>query len=124
MESTSFRIVQEALTNIAKHASATRCDVRLRCVDDTFTLVVEDDGVGFEPGQREPVGSRDHRLGLIGIRERAAALGGTTRVETAPGRGTRLIVEMPRRARPILEDSEDVRRVEAKAVPNLEMTRG
>jgi signal transduction histidine kinase len=122
MESTFFRIVQEALANIARHANATRCDISLRCDNETLTLVVEDDGVGFDLESRTSH-RRDLGLGLVGIRERASALGGHTRVDTAPGRGTRLIVEMPRRSRPAIEDSDEAA-ADIKAIPSLEMTRG
>jgi signal transduction histidine kinase len=91
-EVAAYRIVQEALTNVARHARATACEVELRCSDEMLTLLVSDDGVGFAAGD-EPPGSS--HLGLRGIRERAAALGGTFEVTSRPGRGTRIRVELP-----------------------------
>jgi signal transduction histidine kinase len=98
VESSSYRIVQEALTNVAKHARATVCDVRLECSDTRLRLTIDDDGVGFDDRARD-AGNERRGLGLIGIRERATQLGGTVAIETAPGRGTRLTVELPARRR-------------------------
>jgi signal transduction histidine kinase len=91
-----FRIIQEALTNTAKHARARRVDIRLasNCAKAVVTIV--DDGVGFEPPAAEAP-SRLH-WGLTIMRERAAAVGGDLQLESAPGRGTRLTVEVPRTA--------------------------
>lgn len=88
-----FRIVQEATTNIARHASASSCRVRLRRTPSTVVLTVEDDGRGFEhpPGRFES----DDGLGLIGMQERVADARGTFRLDSTPGRGTRLSVELP-----------------------------
>jgi signal transduction histidine kinase len=90
VETSVYRIVQEALTNVAKHAHARTCTVRLRHAGDHVRLTVEDDGVGFHAG-----GSAHRGLGLVSIRERAAELGGRCQVATAPGRGTRLVVDLP-----------------------------
>lgn len=93
-EATAYRVVQEALTNVAKHAHATACRVYLQRLTNTLLVTVEDDGVGFEPARlSERAVSRG--LGLMGIRERVSQLEGTTRLESAPGRGTRLTVELP-----------------------------
>lgn len=89
-ESAAYRVIQEALTNVAKHASATTCRVYLRRLPAALQLIVEDDGVGFSPGDHTRNG-----LGLIGIRERVARLQGIIRLDSAPGEGTRLIVELP-----------------------------
>jgi signal transduction histidine kinase len=98
VEASSYRIIQEALTNIAKHARATSCRVYLQRLPSTVLITVEDDGTGFVESQRDPT-SGTAGLGLIGIRERAAHLGGSVRIETAPGRGTRITVELPARVR-------------------------
>jgi signal transduction histidine kinase len=102
IEAAVYRIVQEGLTNIAKHASATLALIYLRRDTDRQTLVVtiEDNGVGFAPVQ----GRRG--LGLIGIRERASHLNGTVSVDSAPGKGTRLTVEFPARRRAEADVSE------------------
>jgi signal transduction histidine kinase len=102
-ESTAFRIIQEALTNVVKHAHATSCRVYLQRLINTLLVTVEDDGVGFDlapPNQAAaPPG-----LGLIGIRERVARLGGTLRLESALGKGTRLTVELPTSSDGIAQD--------------------
>jgi signal transduction histidine kinase len=86
-----YRVAQEALNNVIKHAHASRARVRLEVCADRAALEVVDDGVGFEPALRGGDG-----YGLPGMRERAARLGGTLRVESAPGAGTRVRVEVPR----------------------------
>jgi PAS domain S-box-containing protein len=78
-----YRITQEALNNVAKHAQASRLDIRLKDDDGTIVLEIQDDGVGFDP-QRE---YRGH-MGLHSMRERAVKLGSTLGIESAPGRGT------------------------------------
>jgi signal transduction histidine kinase len=93
-EVTAYRIIQEALTNVARHAHATSCRVYLRRRPSTVLVTIEDDGRGFQP---EDLGRRDRPrgLGLLGIQERATLLQGTLRIESRPGAGTRLIVELP-----------------------------
>jgi signal transduction histidine kinase len=103
IEAAAYRIVQEALTNVAKHASATSCRVYLQRLPNTILMTIEDDGAGFDASTVERVGER-RGLGLIGIRERVAQLRGTMRLESGPGRGTRLTVELPARVRIGAED--------------------
>ncbi|MFN3928073.1 MAG: ATP-binding protein [Thermoflexus sp.] len=86
-----YRILQEALTNVARHARATRVDVLLERRGDRIIAVVEDNGVGFDPEQA----MRDGHLGLFGMRERAEQLGGKLIVESTPGSGTTVVVEVP-----------------------------
>lgn len=93
-EVAAFRIVQEALTNVARHAHATRCTVRLSHAGDRVVITVEDDGRGFDPAGVERRGER-RGLGLIGLRERVAEREGTLSIESAPGQGTRVVVELP-----------------------------
>ncbi|MFO1273401.1 MAG: sensor histidine kinase [Rubrivivax sp.] len=85
-----YRVAQEALTNVMRHAAASRVRVRLHAGPaGGWTLAVEDDGVGLDPAAR-------HRgLGLLGAAERAAALGGRLAVEGAPGQGVRLRLVLP-----------------------------
>lgn len=93
-ETAVYRIIQEALTNVAKHAKATSCRVYLQRLTNTILITIEDDGVGFDPADtRSASGPRG--LGLVGIRERVEQLHGTVRLESAPGKGTRLTVELP-----------------------------
>ncbi|MDD5565058.1 MAG: GAF domain-containing protein [Thermoanaerobaculaceae bacterium] len=91
VETALYRVVQEAMTNVARHAGATRVDVLAECRGDRVVVMVEDDGAGFEPGRARG----GHHFGLLGMRERAEALGGTMVVESAPGRGTTIVVEVP-----------------------------
>jgi signal transduction histidine kinase len=87
-----YRIVQEALSNAVRHAQADTVEVELDARDDLVTVIVRDDGVGFDPGARA---IRERRLGLTSMRERAERLGGTFRVESSPGAGTTVSVEVP-----------------------------
>jgi PAS domain S-box-containing protein len=91
VETTLFRVVQEALTNVLRHAHAQRVDVLAERRGDRVMAIVEDDGVGFDPYSP---GSGE-RLGLVGMRERAEALGGTLTIESSPGAGTTVVVEVP-----------------------------
>lgn len=86
-----FRIAQEALANCAKHSAASRVRIALSRAAASVRLVVEDDGRGFTPGDVE---ARREGIGLQAMRERAQTLGGNFRVES-PGRGTRIVVEVP-----------------------------
>ncbi|MGD1148846.1 MAG: GAF domain-containing protein [Thermoanaerobaculaceae bacterium] len=90
VETALYRVVQEAMTNVVRHARATRVDVLAQRRGDRVSVMIEDDGVGFEPDQVE---GGDH-LGLVGLRERAEALGGTLTVESTPGVGTTVVVEV------------------------------
>ncbi len=86
-----FRIVQESLTNVAKHAKATSAQVRLEVIDGIITIEVRDDGRGFATSApRKP-----QSLGLMGLRERAQLLGGRVAVDSEPGQGTRVVVTIP-----------------------------
>lgn len=91
VETALYRVAQEAMTNVARHAKATRVDVLVERRGDRVLVMVEDDGVGFEAGR---VLRGDH-FGLLGMRERAEALGGTLTVESTPGSGTTVVVEVP-----------------------------
>src|SRR4029079_15598625 len=103
-EVTAYRIVQEALTNVAKHARARHCRVYLQRLVNTLLVTIEDDGIGFDLGTVAR-SDGEHRLGLIGIRERVSQLGGHLRLESSRGTGTRLTVELPVRVEP---DTRDV----------------
>jgi signal transduction histidine kinase len=91
LETALYRIVQEALTNVVRHAQATRVDVLLERRDGRIVVIIEDDGQGFDP---ETAAGPDH-LGLVGIQERAMALGGSLTIESTPQGGTALFVEVP-----------------------------
>jgi two-component system CheB/CheR fusion protein len=92
VETNLYRIAQEALNNIYKHAQAARVDVLLERRDNHVVLIVEDDGVGFTPdGEEEPHGG----LGLLGMRERATLVGGSLEIESAPNQGTTVFARFP-----------------------------
>jgi signal transduction histidine kinase len=84
-----YRIVQEALTNVAKHAHATRADVLLETRGDTVVLVVEDDGVGFDVEHSD---TSERGIGVMGMRERAELIGAEFQLESRPGGGTSVYV--------------------------------
>jgi signal transduction histidine kinase len=90
-----YRIVQEALTNAARHGRARSVEVLLQRKPASVLAVIEDDGCGFEARDWRARCLRSDRLGLLGIEERAALVGGTLRVESQPGSGTSLFVEIP-----------------------------
>ena len=91
-ETSLYRITQEALNNVAKYAQAARVAVLLERRDSEAVLVVEDDGVGFDPDERLAGG---RGLGLIGMRERASLVGGSLEIESAAGRGTTIYARVP-----------------------------
>jgi len=86
-----YRIAQEALGNVAKHANARHVEVRLTRSNGTVCLLVSDDGVGFDSGRDEASGG----LGLINMRERVRQLNGTFTFDSEPGRGTTVKAEVP-----------------------------
>jgi signal transduction histidine kinase len=89
-----YRVLQEALTNVVRHSGATKVAVILTGADRQVTMVVEDDGRGFDDGEtdRPPL---LRRLGLVGMRERLLMVGGSIEWETSPGQGTTLFVRVP-----------------------------
>jgi PAS domain S-box-containing protein len=91
-ETMMYRLAQEALNNVAKHARANHVDVLLERIADHVSLIIEDDGVGFDASNAQAVGEG---LGLIGMHERAALVGADLQIESTPGRGTTVIVRTP-----------------------------
>jgi signal transduction histidine kinase len=92
VETALYRIIQESLSNVARHAQATTASVLLERRDRAIRAIIEDDGRGFDPVM---AGKAEQRLGLYGIRERAELLGGTLIIESEPGRGASLFIEIP-----------------------------
>jgi signal transduction histidine kinase len=92
-EAAAYRIIQEALTNVAKHSGATACHVTMTRLAGTLRISIEDNGVGFDPAMTRPGERRG--LGLIGMRERASHLQGVVTIDSRRGRGTRLVIELP-----------------------------
>lgn len=93
VETALFRIAQEALNNIAKHAQAHHVVITMTATEGSVTLMIADDGVGFDAGHADP---HHATWGLRTMRERAQAIAAGFRVESSPGSGTRVIVELPR----------------------------
>lgn len=91
-----FRIVQEALTNVVRHAGASRVRIRLHRKPDELLLTVQDDGQGFDAGDAG-VGTS---LGILGMRERAASIGASFEIDSQPGQGARITVRVPMPAPP------------------------
>jgi signal transduction histidine kinase len=91
VETNIYRIVQESLNNIHKHAQATNVEVILEKRDDLIVLVIEDNGIGFNIKDKK---KRSNGLGLTGMKERAALMGGTLEIESKVGRGTTIYVRI------------------------------
>jgi signal transduction histidine kinase len=90
VETTLYRIVQESLTNVVKHAGARKVSIVVMKRDRAATAIIEDDGEGFDPSD-----VRDGGIGLIGMRERVALLDGRLDVESSPDSGTTVVAEVP-----------------------------
>jgi signal transduction histidine kinase len=90
-----FRIFQEAIANVVKHAAARGATVHLRLEHGDVVLQVSDDGRGFDTGQTGGWAPGSGRWGLVGMRERVALLGGTLAVHSRPGGGTRVTATIP-----------------------------
>ena len=95
LETTCFRIGQEALTNVARHANATFVEIGLHASNDELELVVADDGAGFDASEVGSAEMRRKHFGLVSMSERASIAGGKLEVRSAPGEGTRLRVTLP-----------------------------
>jgi PAS domain S-box-containing protein len=94
-EATAYRIVQEALTNVLKHAQASQVSVLLERRPHELRVIVEDDGVGFDADALVDQGHGGRHLGLVGMGERAQLVGGQVLVESVPGQGTTLFLRVP-----------------------------
>jgi len=90
-----YRLVQEALNNIKKHAAATHASVKMVASFPNIILRIEDDGQGFVLEQRLDEALLEKRLGILGMQERVRLLGGTFRIDSRPGQGTRIFMEIP-----------------------------
>jgi signal transduction histidine kinase len=94
-ETVLYRIAQEALNNTVRHAQATRATIDLNFGEKAVALTIEDNGRGFEPVSVLKPQAQVRAWGLLGMQERVALVGGTFEIESAPGRGTRLVAEIP-----------------------------
>ena len=99
VETAIYRVVQEALTNIARHSSAGGATIRLRHARQRLRCTIRDDGVGFAVNRLRRGGKGIRGLGLLGVRERLDALGGRVQIHSTPGAGTELSVVVPLRER-------------------------
>jgi signal transduction histidine kinase len=93
LETACFRIVQEALTNVARHAQASNVFINLGPLDNGISLSIKDDGIGFE--EHLPNAAASPHLGLRGMQERALALGGNLVINSAASRGTEIRAHFP-----------------------------
>ncbi len=93
IETTLYRIVQEALTNAIRHAKAQNINITLQSNTTSVTVAIEDDGKGFD--LQEVLTKSKEALGLVGMMERASLAGGWLKIETAPGKGTRVLLTLP-----------------------------
>jgi len=89
-----YRVAQEALNNVARHAKSSQTEVTVRCIDGLIYMIITDNGQGFDVA-RTPDAKKPKRLGLLGMRERIEMIGGTFSLESAPGKGTTIRVEIP-----------------------------
>lgn len=92
LETTIYRLAQEALNNVVKHAQADRVDIALEYIGDSVRLIIEDNGVGFNVVEAEAAATG---LGLISMRERSALAGADLRIESSRGKGTTVILRVP-----------------------------
>jgi PAS domain S-box-containing protein len=91
VETALYRVLQEGMTNVVKHAKARKVGVILKASQGAAVMIIEDDGIGFE---LESLNRASHRLGLLGMRERLAAVRGSLEIETRPGEGTTLMIRV------------------------------
>jgi PAS domain S-box-containing protein len=100
VESTIYRVAQEALNNVVKHARAAHIDIAFERHDDHLSLIIEDDGVGFDASKAANDADGFAGVGLVGMRERAALIGADLQIESMVGRGTTIFVRVPLAAIP------------------------
>ena len=96
IETNLYRIIQEALNNVLKHASADRVSITMNYIGDEAVIVIEDDGSGFDTESEDIHTTESSGFGLVGMRERAALVGGRLEIESSPGSGTVIMVRVPR----------------------------
>jgi signal transduction histidine kinase len=103
IETACYRIVQEALNNVTKHARATDVHVKLSQSGSILNLVIRDDGVGFDVSSAQERASAGSSFGVLGMRERASLVGGTLTIESAEGQGTEIRAALPFRTTGLAE---------------------
>ncbi len=95
INSTLFRITQEAVNNIIKHSQATSAEISLTHTGECVVLEVKDDGLGFDPSSVREQALQSQHLGILGMRERAELVGGSIELESKPDNGTRIHIQVP-----------------------------
>ena len=100
-ELSAFRIVQESLNNIEKHAAASNVDVSVACEPDGIRVSVHDDGSGFEPDPQTETFARDGRYGILGMQERARLSNGSLQITSEPNAGTTVTLNLPWAQQPV-----------------------
>jgi signal transduction histidine kinase len=95
LETTLYRVVQESLTNVARHSGAHCANILLKIDAASALLIIEDHGVGFDMKDLNASQAKKNRLGVYGMEERVALVGGTLSIESAPGEGTSIRVDIP-----------------------------
>ena len=90
-----FRVVRELLTNVVKHAKASKVDISITKDGPFLHIQVVDDGVGFDPTEAGPRAGKSSGYGLFSIRERLTSLGGLVNISSRPGQGTRVSITVP-----------------------------
>lgn len=95
VETHLYRVTQEALNNVAKHADAKQVTVMLERMEQSVILIIEDDGKGFDAPDKLASSESDKTLGLVGMGERATLIGGEIEIESSPGKGTTIFVRVP-----------------------------
>ena len=100
VEITAYRIIQESLTNVARHAQSDVVDVSVHVNDDSLYVVISDNGIGFDPGD---VMEAHASSGLSGMQERVQLIGGQFAIESAPGQGTSITAIIPLCETPLVE---------------------
>jgi signal transduction histidine kinase len=89
-----YRVAQEALTNVARHAQASQAEVKIQKLDGAVCMTIKDDGQGFQEG-RVLHAKKSKRLGLLGMRERLEMVGGSFTITSVPGKGTTILAQIP-----------------------------
>jgi signal transduction histidine kinase len=89
-----YRVAQEALNNVARHAQASRVEVSIQKRNDAICMKIKDDGKGF-PAERVSHAKKQKRLGMLGMRERLEMVNGNLTVESVPGKGTTILAQIP-----------------------------
>jgi PAS domain S-box-containing protein len=95
IETVIYRVVQEALTNVARHAGASRVDIHLQRRDSIVEALIEDNGSGFDPEEVADREAAKRGVGLVGMRERIGAVGGSLEIKSRRGKGTLLAIQLP-----------------------------